>query len=88
MEKHELKGTIRLYGTPAEETLIGKVYMTLAGAFDDLDVCLHWHPGRQERCLVRQLQGAGLGQVHVPGHGRPTPRSARTAAAAPWTPSS
>ena len=45
MERHDLKGTIRLYGTPAEETLIGKVYMQLGGVFDDLDVCLHWHPG-------------------------------------------
>jgi aminobenzoyl-glutamate utilization protein B len=45
MEKHGLKGTIRLYGTPAEETLIGKVYMTLAGLFDDVDICLHYHPG-------------------------------------------
>jgi aminobenzoyl-glutamate utilization protein B len=45
MEEHGLKGTIRLYGTPAEETVIGKVYMTLDGVFDDLDVCLHWHPG-------------------------------------------
>lgn len=44
MDKHGLKGTIRLYGTPAEETLIGKVYMLLAGLFDDLDVCLHYHP--------------------------------------------
>ena len=44
MEKHNLKGTIRLYGTPAEETVIGKVYMLLDGQFDDLDVCLHWHP--------------------------------------------
>ena len=45
MEKHSLAGTIRLYGTPAEETLIGKVYMTLAGEFSGLDACLHWHPG-------------------------------------------
>jgi len=45
MEKHGMKGTIRLYGTPAEETLIGKVYMLLDGQFSDLDVCLHWHPG-------------------------------------------
>lgn len=44
MEKHKLPGTIRFYGTPAEETLIGKVYMTLAGEFRDLDVCLHYHP--------------------------------------------
>jgi aminobenzoyl-glutamate utilization protein B len=45
MEKHKLPGTVRLYGTPAEETLIGKVYMSLAGEFDQLDACLHWHPG-------------------------------------------
>ena len=45
MEEHKLPGTLRLYGTPAEETLIGKVYMLLDGAFDDLDICFHWHPG-------------------------------------------
>ena len=44
MTKHDLKGTIRLYGTPAEETVIGKIYMLLAGEFKDLDACLHWHP--------------------------------------------
>ncbi|MDP1797886.1 MAG: amidohydrolase [Planctomycetaceae bacterium] len=44
MMQHRLPGTIRLYGTPAEETTIGKVYMTLAGVFKDVDVCLHWHP--------------------------------------------
>ena len=44
MEKHKLNGTIRLYGTPAEETVIGKIYMLLDGQFDDLDICLHWHP--------------------------------------------
>ena len=44
MQKHNLPGTLRLYGTPAEETLIGKVYMLLDGGFEDLDVCLHWHP--------------------------------------------
>lgn len=44
MDKHDLQGTIRLYGTPAEETLIGKVYMLLDGHFKDLDTCLHWHP--------------------------------------------
>jgi aminobenzoyl-glutamate utilization protein B len=44
MDRHEIKGTIRLYGTPAEETVIGKIYMLLDGQFDDLDICLHWHP--------------------------------------------
>lgn len=37
-------GTIRLYGTPAEEGGGGKVYMTRAGLFNDVDAVLHWHP--------------------------------------------
>jgi aminobenzoyl-glutamate utilization protein B len=38
-------GTIRLYGTPAEEGGAGKVYMVRAGLFNDVDAVLHWHPG-------------------------------------------
>ena len=38
-------GTVRFYGTPAEEGGSGKVYLVRAGAFDDVDVALHWHPG-------------------------------------------
>jgi aminobenzoyl-glutamate utilization protein B len=36
-------GTIRLYGTPAEEGGAGKVYLARAGLFDDVDAVLHWH---------------------------------------------
>ena len=43
-EKH-LAGTLRFYGTPAEEGGAGKVYMIRAGLFKDVDVILHWHPG-------------------------------------------
>ena len=39
-----IKGTIRLYGTPAEETGIGKVYMLRDGLFNDLDVILTGTP--------------------------------------------
>ncbi|MCC9138439.1 amidohydrolase [Pontibacter silvestris] len=38
------KGTIRVYGTPAEEGGAGKVYMVRAGLFNDVDAVLHWHP--------------------------------------------
>ena len=38
------KGTIRFYGTPAEEGGSGKVYMVRAGLFDDVDAVLHWDP--------------------------------------------
>jgi aminobenzoyl-glutamate utilization protein B len=38
------KGTIKLYGCPAEEGGSGKVYMVREGLFNDADVMLHWHP--------------------------------------------
>lgn len=48
-DEHKLPGTVRVYGCPAEETLIGKVYLALDDKFADLDVCLHWHPGNKTR---------------------------------------
>ncbi|WP_266364881.1 amidohydrolase [Tellurirhabdus rosea] len=38
-------GTIKLYGTPAEEGGSGKVYMVREGLFTGTDVVMHWHPG-------------------------------------------
>ncbi|MGZ6123673.1 MAG: amidohydrolase [Myxococcales bacterium] len=40
----KLPGTIKIFGTPAEEILIGKTFMIMAGAFKDTDVVLSWHP--------------------------------------------
>jgi aminobenzoyl-glutamate utilization protein B len=45
MEQENIKGTIRFYGCPAEETLVGKTFMARAGVFDDLDAAISWHPG-------------------------------------------
>jgi aminobenzoyl-glutamate utilization protein B len=39
-----IPGTLRLYGTPAEEGGAGKVYMVRAGLFSDVDAVLTWHP--------------------------------------------
>ncbi|HOX81990.1 MAG TPA: amidohydrolase, partial [Chryseolinea sp.] len=44
MQQGKLKGTIRFYGTPAEESVGGKIYMAREGLFSDVDVCLDWHP--------------------------------------------
>ena len=44
MQARHLPGTLRYYGTPAEEGGSGKVYMVRAGLFKDVDVALHWHP--------------------------------------------
>lgn len=47
LQKSGKSGTIRFYGTPAEEGGAGKVYMVRAGLFDDVDAVLHWHPGNR-----------------------------------------
>ncbi len=43
IEEKKLKGTIRVYGCPAEEGGSGKVYMVREGLFDDVDAVIHWH---------------------------------------------
>jgi aminobenzoyl-glutamate utilization protein B len=45
MAEHHIAGTLRYYGTPAEEGGSGKVYMVRDGLFKDVDVVLQWHPG-------------------------------------------
>ncbi len=45
LEEHGINGTVKLFGCPAEETLVGKVYMARDGIFDGLDAALDWHPG-------------------------------------------
>lgn len=40
----KLPGTLRLYGTPAEELILGKTFMLRDGVFAGTDVVLAWHP--------------------------------------------
>ena len=56
IEQGKLKGTIRFYGTPAEEDGAGKVYMVRAGLFQDVDICLDWHPDSETKALVQSSQ--------------------------------
>ncbi len=44
IDRGDIDGSIRFYGTPAEETIVGKVYMAREGVFDDLSAALTWHP--------------------------------------------
>jgi len=43
MAKFGLKGTIKMFGSPAEETLISRPFMVRAGLFDDVDVVIDNH---------------------------------------------
>ncbi len=77
MEAHGIPGTVRLYGTPAEETVVGKVYMAKAGVFDDLDAAFDWHPGLETG--VRNSTGQAMNNFQVEFYGQ-----AAHAAADPW----
>lgn len=82
MQQHGLEGTLRLYGTPAEETVIGKVYMTLAGAFNDLDACLHWHPSSKNQPWAgssKALISAKFTFEGTAAHAAGSPESGRSA---------
>lgn len=39
------KGTVKLFGCPAEEGGSGKTFMAREGVFDGTDIALTWHPG-------------------------------------------
>jgi len=73
----KLKGTVRFYGTPAEEAVGGKIYMAREGLFKDLDVCLAWHPDDETRVDVDSSQAIIDFVVEFKG-------KAAHAAADPW----
>lgn len=55
--KNKKQGTIKLIGTPAEESGGGKVYMVRSGLFDKIDAVMTWHPAdhnqaNAETCLA------------------------------------
>ena len=77
MEEHGLPGTVRVYGTPAEEHGLGKVFMVRDGLFDDVDACLSWHPSNKNEVSVQPSKA--LRSFEVTFHGR-----SAHAAGAPW----
>lgn len=43
IEEHQLEGTVKLFGSPAEEILVSRPYMVRAGLFEDVDVVINNH---------------------------------------------
>jgi aminobenzoyl-glutamate utilization protein B len=73
----KLHGTVRFYGTPAEESVGGKLYMVREGLFKDVDVALAWHPADETRADTQSTQA--LVDFMVEFHGK-----AAHAAFDPW----
>ncbi len=77
IQQGKLKGTIRFYGTPAEEAVGGKIYMARDGLFNDIDVCLDWHPDAKNAANTQSSQAMVDFVVEFKG-------KAAHAAADPW----
>ncbi|HEX9208759.1 MAG TPA: amidohydrolase [Steroidobacteraceae bacterium] len=52
----KLKGTVKFFGTPAEEAVGGKVYMARDGLFDGVDAMLAWHPSDETQADITSSQ--------------------------------
>ncbi len=75
-------GTVRLYGTPAEEGGSGKVYMLLAGRFLYVDIALHWHAEDENSASARTTlanRSAKFRFTGVSAHAAGAPDKARSA---------
>ncbi|MGE5483860.1 MAG: amidohydrolase [Ignavibacteriales bacterium] len=82
MDEGRLKGTIRYYGCPAEETLAGKVFMAREGVFDDLDACLSWHPASMNTvwgCSFLAMNSVAFKFSGVAAHAAAAPELGRSA---------
>ena len=77
MTSQGIKGTVKLFGTPAEEAVVGKVYMAREGMFKGLDAVLEWHPGDENG--VRNQPGRAMNNFEVEFFGQ-----AAHASADPW----
>jgi aminobenzoyl-glutamate utilization protein B len=76
------KGTLRVYGTPAEEGGSGKVYMVRGGLFKDVDVAIHWHPGDRNAISMASSLANKSGKFRFRGmasHAAGSPERGRSA---------
>jgi len=77
IEAGKLHGTVKFFGTPAEEAVGGKLYMLRDGVMNGVDVMLAWHPDDQTRADTKSTQA--IVDVNVEFNGR-----AAHAAFDPW----
>lgn len=75
-------GTLKVFGTPAEEGGSAKVYMIRAGLFAGVDAVLAWHPGDSNGGSLKSSManiGAKFRFRGVPAHAALAPEAGRSA---------
>ncbi|MEM3040947.1 MAG: M20 family metallopeptidase [Nitrososphaerota archaeon] len=82
MEAEGIKGTLKFFGCPAEETLIGKVFMAREGVFDGLDAVVSHHPGQMNAATLISHNAMNSAKFHFYGkasHAGGAPEQGRSA---------
>jgi aminobenzoyl-glutamate utilization protein B len=82
MQQQNLPGSLIVFGTPAEETLIGKVYMAKENVFHGTDVILEWHPNTETKAGFEPTLAMNSFEVEFFGqaaHGAIDPWNGRSA---------
>lgn len=67
IEKFGLKGTVKVFGSPAEELCLGKPYMGRAGCYDGVDAFLDWHPWSYTKANYDSCQAYFSKKYHFEG---------------------
>jgi len=82
IQRNEVSGTVVFYGCPAEETIVGKVFMVKAGLFAGVDCALTWHPGFVNQVMARRSIAMNSAQFTfhgIPAHAAAAPENGRSA---------
>lgn len=75
-------GTVKLYGTPAEEGGAAKVYMARAGLLEGVDAVINWHPSSQNNASAQTCLAVIQGMFRfygVSAHAAAAPDRGRSA---------
>jgi len=82
MEANGIKGTLKFFGTPAEESASGKVFMVREGVFDDVEAVLSHHPSSMNTAGLSSSLANNSVKFHfygVSSHAAGSPEQGRSA---------
>ncbi len=82
MEAHDLPGTVKFFGTPAEESASGKVWMVREGVFQGVDAVLSHHPSSMNYGSLASSLANNSVKFHFTGktsHAAGSPEQGRSA---------
>jgi len=82
MQVNGIKGTVKFFGCPAEESFSGKVFMVRDGIFKGVDTVLSHHPGAMNTASLKSSNANNSVKFHFHGiasHAAASPEEGRSA---------